>query len=167
LDFDNKQSHLYATVGARGDWLGTGDPYVYQGEITYNFSKAITKKVALEFIGRHRVRYEKSLNLGGGGASVPWVEGENYTGISIAPHWVFTQGIEYTTFERPPSVTFAGIDNYPAWLFLSVGGIYKITKNSNVKVFVGQQRGGLKCISGVCRVFPDYEGARMELTLRF
>ena len=165
-DFDKKQSHFYGTVGARGDWLGDGTPYIYQGELTYNFSKAITKKVALEFIGRHRVRYEKSLNVGPNGSEA-WVEGENYTGLSIAPHWVFTQGIEYTTQDRPPSVSFAGIDNYPAWLFLSVGGIYKITKNSNVKLFVGQQRGGLKCISGVCRVFPDYEGARMELTLRF
>ena len=167
-DFDKKQSHLYATVGARGDWVAdTGEPYIYQGEITYNFSKAITKTVALEFLGRHRVRYENTLNPGAGGASVPWVEGENYTGLSIAPHWVFTQGIEYTTLSLPPSVSFAGISDYPAWLFLSVGGVYKITKNSNIKLFAGQQRGGLKCISGVCRVFPNFEGARVELTLRF
>jgi hypothetical protein len=168
-DFDKKQSHLYATIGARGDWLDDGNwtPFIYQGEITYNFSKAITKKVALEFLGRHRVRYEKGYNLGGGGFSVPWVEGENYTGLSIAPHFVITQGIEYTTKDLPPSVTFAGINDYPAWLFLSLGGVYKITKNSNIKLFAGQQRGGLKCISGVCRIFPNFEGARMELTVRF
>ena len=59
-----------------------------------------------------------------------------------------------------------GVD-YPSWLYLSLGGIYKITKDSNIKLFVGQQRGGLKCISGVCRVFPPFEGARLELTLRF
>lgn len=166
-DFENKKSHAYATLGARQDWLGTGDTFLYQGELTYNVSKAIGKKMAIEFIGRHRVRYEATDNLGPDGKAEPWVEGENYTGFSIAPKWVFTQGIEYSTRDLPPNVKFAGIDNYPSWLYLSLGGVYKFTKDSNIKVFVGQQRGGLKCISGVCRVFPPFDGARMELTLRF
>jgi hypothetical protein len=165
-DFDNKQSHAYATLGGRQDWVGTGDTFLWQLEATYNVSKAIDKHVAIEAIGRHRVRYEKTDNLGPTGAEA-WVEGENYIGLSVAPHWVFTQGFEYSTRDLPPNVSFLGIDNYPSWLYLSLGGVYKITKNSNIKLFVGQQRGGLKCISGVCRVFPPFEGARLELTLRF
>jgi len=31
----------------------------------------------------------------------------------------------------------------------------------------GAQRGGLKCMSGVCRVFPNFTGARLETVLRF
>ncbi len=164
-DFDNKQSHAYATLGGRQDWLGTGDTFIYQLEATYNVSKAINKHMAIEFIGRHRVRYENTDNLGPTGAE-PWVEGENYTGLSIAPHWVITQGFEYSTRDLPPNVKVLGVD-YPSWLYLSLGGIYKFTKDSNLKLFVGQQRGGLKCISGVCRIFPPFEGARLELTLRF
>jgi hypothetical protein len=166
-DFENDRSHLYTTVGGRQDWLGTGDSYIQQLELTYNFSKAISKKVAIEFIGRHRVRYEHGDNLGPAGTAEAWVEGENYTGLSIAPKWVITQGIEYSTRDLPESTTFAGISGYPPWLYLSIGGVYKFTKDSNVRVFVGQQRGGLKCISGVCRVFPSFEGARAELTVRF
>jgi hypothetical protein len=170
-EFEGKRSHLYATVGARQDSLGAAvggaTTFIQQFEVTYNFSKTIAKKVAIEFLGRHRVRYENGDNTGANGQAEYWVEGENYTGLSIAPKWIFTQGIEYTTRDLPANTTFAGITGYPAWLFLSVGGTYKFTKDSNIRVFVGQQRGGLKCISGVCRIFPAFEGARAELTLRF
>ena len=63
--------------------------------------------------------------------------------------------MEYTTRTDLPNTYFNG----------SV--IYKFNASSNVKVFAGQQRGGLKCISGVCRIFPAFEGARLELTVRF
>lgn len=164
-DAADDSSHVYATLGARQDWLGTGDTFIQQYEVNYNLSKALTKKVALELIGRHRVRYEAAQNVGPSGAEY-WVEGENYVGLSISPKWVFTQGFEYSTLNLPPSVQFLGM-TYPAWLFLSVGGTYKFTKDTNLRVFVGQQRGGLKCISGICRVFPPFEGARAELTARF
>jgi hypothetical protein len=32
---------------------------------------------------------------------------------------------------------------------------------------VGTQRGGLKCIAGVCREFPSFAGARLEVIGRF
>jgi len=35
-----------------------------------------------------------------------------------------------------------------------------------IKVFYGQSRSGLRCVSGVCRIFPAFEGFRTELTFR-
>lgn len=35
-----------------------------------------------------------------------------------------------------------------------------------LKAVVGSQRGGIKCIGGVCRDFPAFSGARMEATLQ-
>ncbi len=166
IQWETKKSHVYATIGGRDDWLGTGDTFLYQLEATYNVSHSLGKNVAIEFIGRHRVRYEAIDNLGPNGKAEAWVEGENYAGLSIVPKWVFTQGFEYSTRDLAPNVKFLGVD-YPSWLYLSLGAVYKFTKDSNIKFFVGQQRGGLKCISGVCRVFPPFEGARTELTLRF
>jgi Family of unknown function (DUF6029) len=167
-DFDHERWILNGTVGARQDSLGTGDTFIQQPiEVTYTIARKLSKTVALEMIGRHRVRYERGDNVGANQQAEYWVEGENYLGLSIAPKWVFTQGFEYSTRDLPPSTRFAFIDGYPAWLYLSLGGVYKFTKNSNIKVFLGQQRGGLKCISGVCRIFPAFEGARAELTLRF
>lgn len=31
----------------------------------------------------------------------------------------------------------------------------------------GTQRGGLKCVAGVCRIFPEFAGARLEVAARF
>jgi hypothetical protein len=36
-----------------------------------------------------------------------------------------------------------------------------------INVFVGQRRGAIRCVSGVCRLFPPFEGAKFELTSRF
>lgn len=37
----------------------------------------------------------------------------------------------------------------------------------SLKVHYGSTRGGLRCISGVCRIFPPFEGFKTELALRF
>jgi hypothetical protein len=161
-----EQTIFNGTIGGRQDSLGNGDSYIQQLELTYTFSQKLSRGTAIELIGRHRIRYERGDNLGPMGTAEAWVEGENYTGINIAPKWVFTQGFEYSTRDLAPSVQFLGV-TYPAWLFLNVGGTYKFTKDSNIRLFAGQQRGGLKCISGVCRIFPPFEGVRMELTVRF
>ena len=154
--FDKDQSYLYATIGTRNDRKGTGEPYYHQSEVTYTFSKYLGKSVSLELLGRHRMRWEEAQNTRGpGGQEENWAEGENYTALKIAPKWVFSQGIEYTTKLGQPT------------LYLNGGVLYKFTKDSNLKVLVGQQRGGLRCVSGVCRQFPAFEGARMELTVRF
>jgi hypothetical protein len=161
-DFDKGRSRLIAWLSGREDITGTGEDYLHQLEIDYTLTKYISKRSALELIGRHRVRYEDNANLGGG-APHTWVEGENYTGINFAPRWVFSQGIEYSTRDLPTTPW----PDYPPWLFLNVGLTYKFTKDSNLRALVGQQRGGLKCISGVCRIFPSFEGARVEVTVRF
>ncbi|HOX43406.1 MAG TPA: DUF6029 family protein [Myxococcota bacterium] len=36
-----------------------------------------------------------------------------------------------------------------------------------IRVLGGQMRGGLKCIEGVCKVFPPFAGVRTDVTLRF
>jgi hypothetical protein len=68
---------------------------------------------------------------------------------------VFAQGFEYTTLTGQPTYYFNG----------SV--LYKFASGSNIRAFVGQQRAAFRCASGVCRYFPPFEGARVELTLRF
>ena len=85
----------------------------------------------------------------------PWFQGEHYTALKIAPKWVLSQGIEYTTQLGFPTYYFNGAI------------LYRFTSDSNLRIFAGQQRGGLKCVSGICKVFPPFEGARVELTLRF
>ncbi len=162
FDWDEGKSYVYALANARNDVHGTGERYLQQSDMEYTVSlylgkgasKALHGGSSLEFTGRNRHRYWEDENKTGG-KPFPWFEGENYVALKVAPKWVFTAGMEYTSRTDLPNTYFNG----------SV--IYKFNSASNLKVFAGQQRGGLKCISGVCRIFPAFDGARLELTVRF
>ncbi len=154
--FDKDKSYVYAWAGIRDDRRGDGLSYYREQYIQYTVSKSLGGPYSLEFTGRHRNRFEDTQNArGANGEAQPWREGENYTALKIAPKWIIGHGFEYTTRLGFPTYYNNG----------SV--LYKFTNDSNVRVFAGQQRGGLRCVSGVCRVFPAYEGARVELTMRF
>ena len=154
--FDRDRSYLYASSGARDDRKATGEPFYRELHTEYALSKHIAGPYSIELSGRHRLRREENLNARNGlGSEEPWREGEHYTALKIAPRWVLTQGIEYTTLAGLPT------------LYVNGALLYRFSGGSNVKVLAGQQRGGLKCVSGVCKVFPPFEGVRAEVTLRF
>jgi hypothetical protein len=44
---------------------------------------------------------------------------------------------------------------------------WNVTSNVTLHVVVGQQRGGLKCVNGVCRTFPPFAGGRAEVVVRY
>jgi hypothetical protein len=44
---------------------------------------------------------------------------------------------------------------------------YRFTPSSYVRVFAGRSKGGLKCSGGICRIFPEFEGVKLEATVRF
>jgi hypothetical protein len=154
--FDGNRSHLYVSSGARSDVKASGQWFYYEAHAEYSLAKYLGGPWSIEIAGRHRMRKEQSQN------DDPttlverwWNEGENYVAVKSAPRWVVTQGFEYTTLAGQPLTYFNG----------SV--LYKLTGGSNVRLFVGEQRGAFRCASGVCRFFPAFEGARAELTLRF
>ena len=43
---------------------------------------------------------------------------------------------------------------------------WNITPATSVRLFAGGNRPGLKCISGVCRVFPAFQGVKLEVVVR-
>ena len=44
---------------------------------------------------------------------------------------------------------------------------WTVTPNLTLNTIFGTQRGGLKCVNGVCRTFPSFAGARAELIVRY
>jgi hypothetical protein len=153
--FDEKLSHVFGSVGARDD---TREDSVFQyreQHFEYSVAKYLGGPWSLEIQGRHRHRKEQGFNLDTNANPNWWYEGENYVALRMAPKWVFTQGFEYTTMVGQPL------------LYANGAVLYKFTSSSNVRVFVGEQRGAFRCASGICRFFPAFEGARAELTLRF
>ncbi len=156
INFDNDKSIAFFSVTGRNDVKENGDVFYRELQTQYTLTKYIKGSVSFEVTGRHRLRKEESQNIRTDEPNgKAWNEGEHYNALKIAPKWVFSQGIEYTTFIGLPTLYFNG------------GVLYKFTGQSNIRVYAGQNRGGLKCVSGICRFFPPYSGARVELTLRF
>jgi hypothetical protein len=154
--FDDGLSHVFASTGARDDTREDGVFQYREQHVEYSVAKYIRGPWSVEIQGRHRHRKEQGFNLDPQTNTQGWwYEGENYVALRMAPKWVFTQGFEYTTLIGQPLTYFNG----------SV--LYKFTSSSNIRIFVGEQRGAFRCASGICRFFPAFEGARAELTLRF
>jgi hypothetical protein len=143
-------SHAFVSAGVRDDTKGSGDFTYRERHLEYSIVGYLGRAVALEAQGFHRMRKEEDQN-----SDRWWNEGENYIALKVAPSWVLTQGFEYTTLTGQPTTYFNG------------ALLYKFTSSSNVRLFVGQQRGAYRCASGVCRYFPPFEGARTEVTWRF
>ena len=154
--FDSQLSHVFAWAGARDDTKQDGTFAYREHHVEYSIAKYLGGPWSFEVQGRHRHRKEEQTNLDPTSYEEQWwYEGENYVAVKMAPKWVFTQGFEYTTQVGQPLLDFNG------------AALYKFTSDSNVRLFVGQQRGAFRCASGVCRYFPPFEGVRAELTLRF
>jgi hypothetical protein len=154
--FDNDKSIAFLNVNGRHDVKATGDTYYDELSFQYSITKYISGPYAVEFAGRHRLRKQADENIRGDSfVGSPWRQGEHMTALKVAPKWVLSQGIEYTTQIGLPTYYFNG------------GILYKFTSQSNIRLYAGQNRGGLRCVSGICRVFPAFSGARAELTIRF
>ena len=86
-----------------------------------------------------------------------WTEGQAYLSAKLAPHLVLVAGHEFTT---------TVVEAYNQHRFWNGSAQWNITPSTSLKLFVGGQRPGLKCISGLCRVFPAFNGARLEFVIR-
>jgi hypothetical protein len=84
-----------------------------------------------------------------------WREGTAQVGFRWRPVQVFA-GLDYTTEAGQPQT-----------LYPNLTAQWDITRGTNLRVFVGSTRGGLRCVSGICRVFPPFEGAKLTFTARF
>jgi hypothetical protein len=157
---ENRRSRANMLIGGRFDNTdaviedtSSGMPttvFYREGYTRYEILRHIGGPFVLEFQGWHRLRRQTV-----GGPGVSWFEGQHLTGFQWAPHFATALGFEYST---NPQV---------APTYLNVQFVYKITPDTSLSLFVGQRRGALRCVGGVCRVYPPFEGARLDFTLRF
>jgi hypothetical protein len=154
--WDDDKSIAFLNVTGRNDVTARGDPYYREVSAQYSVTKFLVGMYSLEFAGRHRYRVQEQENLRSDSLDgEPWWQGEHQNALKIAPKWVLSQGFEYTTF--------VGLPTY----YINGGVFYRLSNQSNIRAYIGQNRGGLRCVSGICRVFPSFSGGRVELTLRF
>lgn len=154
--FDDDKSIAFVNLGARHDIKGDGHAYYREGSAQYSITKYIAGPYSIELSGRHRFRIQDRENVNPDTFEPQlWFQSDNQLALKVAPKWIFSTGYEYTSLEGLPHDYFNG------------GVLYKFTSQSNLRLYGGQNRGGLRCVSGICRVFPAFSGARAELTIRF
>lgn len=163
-------SYVSVLMGTRRENRADGSSYYREGWVQANGSKVITGKWSVEVDAWHRNRY---LNL------EQWREGQTYLALKYASRYSAVVGHEYST--RPSQITPAGVaaaDSDPMRVlrflptngvqhFLNVGGQVKFSDEVMLRFLFGEQRAALKCVSGVCRFFPAFAGARTELIIRY
>ena len=130
----------------------TGPTEVYYRELylRYNVSQPLAGPFTLELQGLHRRRRESV-----GGPSDRWFEGQHSTAIDWGEHLSAAIGVEYDSRPGTP----LGYVN----AMLS----YRPSSALSFALFAGQRRGALRCVGGVCRVYPAFEGVRLDATLRY
>ncbi|NUP06456.1 MAG: hypothetical protein HOW73_10395 [Polyangiaceae bacterium] len=172
--FDEGKSHFTAWVGGRNtvraepveavNLGGESDVFYREGYVRYDIAKHLAGDFTLVSQGFHRHRYEPTLSPNW------WNEGENYLALRWAPYFSFIFGFEYLGRRG------CSADSDTGTCFYFNGGVQFKSANKDsiaemifdtVNLFVGQRRGAIRCVAGVCRPFPPFEGAKLELTSRF
>lgn len=190
LGIGKDRAHVKAWAGVRTSdtavpelTQGDKDPitaFYREGYVRYDMIFRLKGPFSLQFQGFHRHRWEPVSFV------KPWTEGENYTALQWSPHLSAIFGYEYLAKEqcipsRYASLTQPGRQQQDFCNYVSGGlqwrsgsswsesprGKYVAQLFDAVNLFVGQRRGAIRCVSGVCRQFPPFEGARLEITSRF
>jgi hypothetical protein len=189
LAFEGGRTHVKAWVGLRDTDFAVAtlipqaapapiSPFYQEGYVRYDLIKHLGGRFSLQMQGFHRHRYEPLTY------QHAWTEGENYTALQWSPHLSAIFGYEYMVKDRcqPEQSATLSQQARPAknlchfvnggiqWRSGGDGeGATKVVNQlfDSVSVFVGQRRAALRCVSGVCRQFPPFEGARIEITSRF
>lgn len=165
IDFDGRRSHVRAWAGVRqSDEADTGHVFYSEGYVRYDIVKHLAGAFSLQAQGNSRRRYRPE------NFESSWIEGDNYIALQWSPHLAAIFGYEYTNVPGcEPGKDSELCHYFSGGLQWKAGSRRTVLDQvvDTVQFFVGQRRGGLRCVSGVCRFFPPFEGARLELVSRF
>lgn len=129
-----------------------GATHVFYRELylRYDIVGPLFGPFGFELQGFHRRRRETV-----GGPVGAWFEGQHSTGLEWGQRLSLALGVEYDS--RPDTPDH----------FWNVMAAYRPSDSVLFGLFAGQRRGALRCVGGVCRVYPPFEGARLDFTFRY
>lgn len=190
VDFrrDDKLSLLGSLLGGQdrspsGGWASLADAWV-SAEMRWNDGKTrvaplvearreqyevggglVDQMLSLELTAMHVVSGAWSLEANGfvwlrdkGGTVPAWREGVVQVAVHRAPDLIFTAGYEFTTEKK---------EQLNQHNFFNASARWNIRSDTYVSLFVGGNRPGLRCASGLCRVFPAFQGVRLEVVAQY
>lgn len=159
LDSSDRERHFELRVGGRLDTTerelrrgdgGLSQLFYGEGYLKHQLELPLGGNLGLSLSGHHRRRAQAQ-----GGPGAPWLEGSEVLGIEWAEHSSLGFGAEYDT--RP------GVPHR----YFNLELAHRPTPSSRVALFAGQRRGALRCVGGICRLYPPFEGARLDVAFRF
>ena len=158
LEFKSSELHqrLKAELGYRRDYSPEQD--LIQKEMAHvyvDFGQGLGKSMELKLTTDTEYRARPSEDP----TVLEWyLRGSTYLGLEDA-NWgsaTFELGYDQSEgFADRASLFYAGILSADVW------------DAHQLRFTAGTQRGGLKCVAGVCRIFPAFKGAKLEWVARF
>ncbi len=135
---------------ARAQQAGALAASVVHGK--YLISQSISGPWSVELNGLHMSHRDRVVD-----ALVPWMEGQAY--LSLKRAGLFSVSLGYEYFTEAPTVTRPQ--------YLNVNASWTVTQALTLRAFAGGQRGGIKCVNGICRNYPAFDGVRLEVVARY
>lgn len=159
LDSQDRSRHAELVLGGRLDraerdliLLGGATSHLFYAEsyLRHQLELPLYGDFSISLTGRHRRRVQAE-----GGPGVPWYEGEELLGVEWAEHSTLGLGAEYDTRPGVPGSYF------------NIELSHRPTSATRIVVFAGQRRGAQRCVGGICRLYPPFEGVRLDVSTRF
>lgn len=153
LRWDEARSWAISQFGYRFVILdGSGERVRGDAHAELNVVHRLDRCYSITLQGLHRERLKAVSPI----LTEAFREGSIDAGVRIRSAVTLSAGYDYTTEPTQPKR-----DYFHGNFTWDVSGA------SSIRLFVGSARGGLRCISGVCRVFPPFEGAKVTVTVRY
>jgi hypothetical protein len=127
--------------------LTFGKTFHYQLNISY----PLTPKLSLEFDWK-----SKNFN----GENTDYFERRSFLSAHYASSIIVTIFFEQTD---NPEVLF--ITEKKDWW--AIQAEWRFSNGNSIRIFYGSTKGGVKCSGGLCKLFPPFEGLRLEVFWRF
>jgi hypothetical protein len=120
--------------------------------LEYDVNQSLGGPYSIELVGLHMSHYDyKTTHY------EIWYEGQAYLSLKRADSWAIASGYEY--FTQTPTLTRTN--------YVNTSVSWSVTNGVLLRFFAGGQRAGIKCVNGVCRNYPAFEGARLELLAKY
>ena len=152
LRWNRERSWLTAEGGYRSVVMDGAGAIRGDGHLKVDLEHALNRCYSLTLHGQHQERLKDVSPI----LSERFREGSIDAGVRAWGRLAASAGYDYTTEPTQPKRDY--FHGNVAW---------DLTPSSSLRLFAGSARGGLRCVSGVCRVFPPYEGVKLTLTLRY
>lgn len=148
--YDDGDSRIEASAGYRHEIQGVSNA-VLKTMIHFdaNYTQKLTEAVSLHVTSVNELRTF---------VGDPYQRGSLFLGVDWVDIGGLTAEFGYDNQNQMPGATH---------YFIAGIGIIHVADNAEIRATVGTQRGGLKCIAGICRQFPEFAGGRIEAVARF